>query len=123
MTRYLLIPIGALALASCSSEPAGPPSAEDVAKAAENLVKPTPGLYRSTATVTEFEIPGLPPEQYGRIVRYEEPTPAPAPEYYAQAEPTRTRMLPTTAGPLPWFATAGVVALLGGVGLRRARKE
>lgn len=63
MTRYLLIPIGALALASCGSEPAGPPSVEDVAKAAENLVKPTPGLYRSTATVTEFEIPGLPPEQ------------------------------------------------------------
>lgn len=63
MTRYLLISCGALALASCGSEPAGPPSVEQVTKAAESLVKPTPGLYRSTANVTEFEVPGLPPEQ------------------------------------------------------------
>lgn len=67
MTRYWLIPIGALALASCSSEPASPPSADEVAKAAENLVKPTPGLYRSTANITEFEVPGLPPEQAAQM--------------------------------------------------------
>lgn len=76
-------------------------------------------LYVPEGAAALTTAPGLPPEQYGRIIRYEDP----APEYYAQAEPTRTRMLPTTAGPLPWFATAGVVALLGGVGLRRARKE
>lgn len=67
MTKYLLISCGALALASCNSEPAAPTSMEDVAKAAENLVKPTPGLYRSTANVTEFEIPGLPPEQAAQM--------------------------------------------------------
>lgn len=67
MTRYLLIPLGALALASCGSEPTGAPSVDDVAKAAENLVKPMPGLYRSTTNITEFEIPGLPPEQAAQM--------------------------------------------------------
>lgn len=67
MTRYWLIPLGALALASCGSEPASPPSADEVVKAAENLVKPTPGLYRSTANITQFEIPGLPPEQAAQM--------------------------------------------------------
>lgn len=67
MTRYWLIPLGALALASCGSEPASPPSADEVVKAAENLVKPTPGLYRSTTNITQFEIPGLPPEQAAQM--------------------------------------------------------
>lgn len=69
MRWTVLIPAGAaaLALAACSSEPAGPPSAEDVAEAAENLVKPLPGQYRSTARITKFEIPGLPPEQAAQM--------------------------------------------------------
>lgn len=69
MRWNLLIPVSAaaLSLAACSSEPDGPPSAEDVAEAAENLVKPTPGLYRSTANITQFEIPGLPPEQAAQM--------------------------------------------------------
>lgn len=56
-----------LAIAGCSSEPDGPPSAEDVAEAADNLVKPTPGLYRSTAKITQFDVPGLPPEQAAQM--------------------------------------------------------
>lgn len=67
MARYLLLPLGALALASCGGEPADPPSVEQVAEAADNLVKPTPGLYRSTARLTEFEVPGLPEAQVAQM--------------------------------------------------------
>jgi LPXTG-motif cell wall-anchored protein len=66
--------------------------------------------------------PGLPPDRYGRFVRYEElplerrvADPAPTTNYYAA-------QLPNTAGPLPWFAVAGLGALLGGLGLRLRKR-
>lgn len=67
MRWHLLIPISAIALAGCGSEPSGPKTAEEVAEAADSMVKPTPGLYRSTANITEFEIPGLPAEQAAQM--------------------------------------------------------
>lgn len=62
-----LAPVLALSLSACGSEPDAPPSADAVAEAADNLIKPTPGLYRSTASVTEFEVPGLPPQQAAQM--------------------------------------------------------
>lgn len=36
---------------------------------------------------------------------------------------TRPAVLPTTAGPLPWFALAGFMSLLGGLGLTLRRRS
>ncbi|HEX5755340.1 MAG TPA: hypothetical protein VFY12_03195 [Arenimonas sp.] len=66
--------------------------------------------------------PGLPPERYGRFVRYEEVEVEPR---YAEQDPQPTyyaAQLPRTAGPLPWFAAAGLGALLGGLGLRLRKR-
>jgi hypothetical protein len=74
--------------------------------------------------------PGAPPEQLAQIVR--EPispaqaNPAPA-ELLAQADPgparaTPVQRLPATAGPLPWFALAGLISLLSGLGLTIRRR-
>lgn len=67
--------------------------------------------------------PGLPPESYARIVRYE--APAATEPTLAQADPPMTyaTRLPDTAGPLPWIAAAGVLALFGGLGLRLGRRD
>lgn len=65
--NYLLVPASALALAACGSEPEGPRTAEEIAEAVDSMVRPTPGLYRSTASITEFEIPGMPPEQAAQM--------------------------------------------------------
>jgi hypothetical protein len=54
---------GALALAGCGDEPGEPKTAEEVVAEAENLIKPRPGLYRSTARLTEIDVPGLPAGQ------------------------------------------------------------
>lgn len=58
---------GALALAACGSEPDQPKTADEVIAAADDLVKPRPGLYRSSAEIVEFEIPGIPPAQAARM--------------------------------------------------------
>lgn len=66
--RWTFVAItGAFALAGCGDEPGEPKSVEDVAAEAENLVKPRPGLYRSTARLTEIEVPGLPADQSERM--------------------------------------------------------
>ncbi len=66
--RALVMVTGcALALAACGSEPDQSKTAEEVIEAADELVKPLPGLYRSSAEVIEFEIPGIPPEQAARM--------------------------------------------------------
>ncbi len=54
---------GAMMLGACGDAPGTPKSMDEVAAAAENLVKPRPGLYRSTARLTEIEVPGLPAGQ------------------------------------------------------------
>jgi hypothetical protein len=63
--------------------------------------------------------PGAPLEELAEIV-----LPATS-SLLAQAERTPGRtpaLLPSTAGPLPWFALAGVLSLLGGVGLTVKRR-
>jgi LPXTG-motif cell wall-anchored protein len=50
------------------------------------------------------------------------PARTPSPTRVATAEP-RATMLPATASPLPWFALAGVLSLLGAAGLRLSRRR
>lgn len=57
----------ALALSACGSETDEPKSSEEVMAAAEKLVKPRPGLYRSNAEIVDFEIPGIPPAQAAQM--------------------------------------------------------
>lgn len=84
--------------------------------------------------------PAVTPEQRARILSYEAPvdqapmveqTPAPA---QAQEMPVRQGQvarvesasmvrLPDTAGPLPWFALGGGLALFGALGLRLGRRQ
>ncbi|MCP5396471.1 MAG: DUF3617 domain-containing protein [Sphingomonadaceae bacterium] len=58
-----IAPIATLALAACGSSSDTPQTEEEMAEAAAQLTKPTPGQYKSTAEMTEFEVPGLPPAQ------------------------------------------------------------
>ncbi len=57
--------------------------------------------------------PGAPPAQVVEIS--EEPAPV------ATAEPVVAR-LPSTAGPLPWFALGGLLSLAGGIGIAIRRR-
>lgn len=82
--------------------------------------------------------PAVTPEQRARILSYEAPveqapmveqTPAPAPEMpvrqgqVARVESASVVRLPDTAGPLPWFALGGGMALFGALGLRLGRRQ
>lgn len=67
MRAVVMVVGGALALAACGSEPDQPKTPEEVIEAAGDLVKPRPGLYRSSAEIVEFEIPGIPPAQAARL--------------------------------------------------------
>ncbi|MGN6498502.1 MAG: DUF3617 domain-containing protein [Tsuneonella sp.] len=61
------IPLAALALAACNKEPAKPKTPEEVAAAASKLAKPMPGLYKSSAKLMDFSIPGLPQDQADKM--------------------------------------------------------
>jgi hypothetical protein len=63
--------------------------------------------------------PGAPLEQVAVVTA---PAPATATTRVAAVEP-RPAMLPATAGPLPWFALAGFLSLLGAVGVRLGRRH
>ncbi|QYU68166.1 DUF3617 family protein [Leptolyngbya sp. 15MV] len=52
-----------LPVRACNDAPGTPKSADEVVAAAGNLVKPRPGLYRSTARLTQIDVPGLPAGQ------------------------------------------------------------
>lgn len=74
--------------------------------------------------------PAVSPEQRARILSYEPPVdPAPmveqtpAPAQVARIELASMARLPDTAGPLPWFALGGVLALLAALGLRLGRLQ
>ncbi|AKM07856.1 DUF3617 domain-containing protein [Pelagerythrobacter marensis] len=67
MRAMVLVVGGALALAACGNEPDEPKTAEEVIAAADKLVKPRPGLYRSNAEIVDFEIPGISPDQAARM--------------------------------------------------------
>jgi len=63
MAWKLLAIAGTFALGACGDEAAEPKTAEEVVAEAENLIKPRPGLYRSTARLNEIDVPGLPAGQ------------------------------------------------------------
>ena len=67
--------------------------------------------------------PGAPLEQIAGVRRAPAPaaTPATTPTRTAAAQP-RAAMLPATASPLPWFALAGVLFLIGALTLRLIRR-
>ncbi|MCB2059796.1 MAG: DUF3617 domain-containing protein [Novosphingobium sp.] len=52
----------ALQLAGCDSGGSAPKTLEEAREEAGKLERPRPGQYRQTMTVTEFEVPGAPPE-------------------------------------------------------------
>lgn len=59
-----------LALSGCgdkSSDPSKPKTADEVIAEAGKLVKPQPGQYTTKATLIDFTVPGLPPEQADRM--------------------------------------------------------
>jgi hypothetical protein len=84
-------------------------------------------LYVPEGTYGIASAPGARTEQLAQIVT--EPVqvapadraPAPAAQL-AQADRTPARTLPRTAGPLPFVALAGLMALLGGLGLTIRRR-
>lgn len=75
MTRITIIAAhilgaGAMLLAGCSgggeADGNGAISVKDAAeKAKAEMVRPEPGLYKTTVTMTDIDIPGLPPEMAG----------------------------------------------------------
>ena len=67
MRTVIVLPLAVLALAGCKSEPAGPKSQEQVKQEVAQMVKPRPGLYRSTVKMVNFEVPGMPPAQAERL--------------------------------------------------------
>lgn len=67
MRSIIILPlVAALALTACGRDDK-PKSEEEVKDAMANMVKPKPGLYRSTAKLISFEVPGMPPAQADRL--------------------------------------------------------
>lgn len=67
MRSIIVLPLmAALALAACGRDDK-PKSEEEVQDAMANMVKPRPGLYRSTAKIVSFEVPGMPAAQAERL--------------------------------------------------------
>ena len=66
MTRTIaLAATASLALAACSdsTEVTDPTDSEQIAAAAESMVKPQAGRYEVQSELLELDLPGLPPEQ------------------------------------------------------------
>ena len=82
-------------------------------------------LYVPEGATALSSEPVVMPDRYARIVRYEPSTATPmaqepSPVLVADnSPPPRMARLPDTAGPLPWFATAGMLLALGALVLRR----
>ncbi|MCB2073114.1 MAG: DUF3617 domain-containing protein [Novosphingobium sp.] len=57
----------ALQLAACDSADSGPKTMEEAKEEAGKLERPRPGQYKQTMTVTEFELPGAPPEMAAQL--------------------------------------------------------
>lgn len=67
MRTIIILPLAALALAGCKSEPAGPKSEDQVKAEVAQMVKPRPGLYSSSVKMINFAVPGMPPAQAERL--------------------------------------------------------
>lgn len=63
---FILPLVAALAISACGRDDK-PKSEEEVKDAMANMVKPKPGMYRSTAKLVSFEVPGMPPAQAERL--------------------------------------------------------
>lgn len=63
MRTMLLLPLVALGLSACSSEPAKEKSTDEVIAAVKDMAAPLPGLYSTKVELKEFSMPGLPPAQ------------------------------------------------------------
>jgi len=74
-------------------------------------------LYVPEGIFAVGSTPGAPTEQLAQIVR--EPAPV---AQVAQADRAPARTLPSTAGPLPLLVLAGLMSLLGGLGLTIRRR-
>ena len=72
MRRILALPaLAAFALSACSGagdEASGEGiSAEDAAEAASEVARPTPGQYKSTIELIDFQVPGMPQQQVDMV--------------------------------------------------------
>lgn len=67
MRIALILPLAVLALTACKQEPAGPKTAEQVKETVAQMVKPRPGLYRSSVKMIDFQVPGMPPAEAERL--------------------------------------------------------
>ena len=70
MRPFAALPVlAALALAACGDKPAedAPKTLEQVAKEAEQMVKPQPGQYESSMKMIDLSIPGLPADQAAQM--------------------------------------------------------
>lgn len=65
-STFVLPLVAALALTACGKSD-GPKSGEEVKEAMESMVKPTPGLYRSSMKLTNIEMPGVPEAQVNQM--------------------------------------------------------
>jgi len=54
--------LASLPMAACGNPDTGPKTMEEAQEEASKLGRPKPGQYKQTMTVTEFEVPGAPPE-------------------------------------------------------------
>jgi len=63
MRKSFILPLIALALAACGSEPAGEKSAEEIIAEASQMASPLPGLYEYRSELKEFSMPGIPAAQ------------------------------------------------------------
>lgn len=66
-TLLAAAPLAVLLLAACGDEPSEPKTADEVIAASQELTKPMPGRYLSSAEMIEFSVPGLPAEQAERL--------------------------------------------------------
>lgn len=70
---HLLTPIAVLMLAACSRQHKAssekPPSIKEVLARAQAMVKPEPGLYATTSTLTDFDLPGASSQDAQRMRR------------------------------------------------------
>jgi hypothetical protein len=71
MTNPLLLTAAAalavLSLSACGKSDTGPKTMDQAKEEAAKLDRPKPGLYTQTMNVTQFDIPGAPPEMAAQL--------------------------------------------------------
>jgi major membrane immunogen (membrane-anchored lipoprotein) len=67
MRSIVALPLAAAVLLTACDSGDEPKSVEEVKQEMAGMVKPRPGLYRSTSKVVSFEVPGMPAAQAERM--------------------------------------------------------